>query len=266
MTDRPQDSSEPRLDAWMERQVKEAITPADASIPMERMWARVSQAPRLLDAGVQIVADAPAAPIADVVRPTARQRARWMTPSLIAAGVFLGVAIGRFTLPGTNGTIDSTNAGAPQVASSSQAPSSIDTAPTASTLPSEAAAQAPAPVAARTRANVTITPAVAEHLQQTVAVLASVHDAEHIADADSSTRRQLQSLLTTTRQLLDDPTLKRSRTHRLLEDLELVLAQLSRARATAPATREAADEALRETNLLPRLKAATQAGSGSEEL
>lgn len=262
MTDRPQDSSEPRLDAWMERQVKEAITPADASIPMDRMWARVSQAPRLLDAGVQVVADAPSAPTADTVSHAARQRARWMTPSLIAAGVFLGVAIGRFTLPTANGTIDSTGVGAPQVASTSPTPSSIDTAPTA---PSAPAVQTPAPVAARTRTTIAITPAVAEHLQQTVVVLASVRDAEHIADTDSSTRKQLQSLLTTTRQLLDDPSLKSSRTHRLLEDLELVLAQLSRARATAPATREAADEALRETNLLPRLKAATQAGSGSEE-
>jgi hypothetical protein len=224
----------------------------------------------LLDAGVHTVADAPAAMVADVVPLVARQRARWKTPSLIAAGVFLGVAIGRFTLPGASGTTDSTGMVAPQIDSqvassvvaTSPTPSSIDTAPTAQAAPTSAT---PSPSAARVRSNVSITPAVSEHLQQTVVVLASVRDAEHIADADSSTRKQLQSLLTTTRLLLDDPTLRSARTHRLLEDLELVLAQLSRARATAPATREAADEALRETNLLPRLKAATQAGSGSEE-
>jgi hypothetical protein len=274
MTDRPQDASDARLDAWMQARVERAMTPADDAIPREAMWARVAAAPRLVDRDVTAVPVANA--LADVARVTAPSaitapqaarpaRAPWTVPLLIAAGLLVGVGIGRFGWP-TASSSDSAVPGANRVPTVAAAPTTAVVSPdTASRTAPPPASAAVAPVAA-TRLAAPISPVVVVHLQRTVDVLAVVRDAEHVADGDSATRQQLQQLLVTTRELLDDPSLRQARTHRLLQDLELVLAQLSRARATAPATRAAADEALRETNLLPRLRAAANDGrSGSED-
>ncbi len=260
--DRPDESGE-RLEPWMEAEVVQAMSPDDASIPVERMWTRVAQAPRLLEAGAS-AARIEVAPLASPT-PTA-QRSRWLASALIAAGVLVGVAIGRFALPGAMSPSSSDTVAATPAPAADRLTSSTP-APTVAAAPVPSPTSAPTPVAPSTRGarGMTITPVVAEHLQQTVVVLAAVRDAEHLTDADSATRRELQQLLTTTRQLLDEPGARASRTHRLLQDLELVLAQLARARMAAPATRAAADEALRETNLLPRLRAAADMRSGSEE-
>jgi hypothetical protein len=270
----------------MEAQVVHAMTPPDASIPLEKMWARVAQAPRLVDAaalnrGALSTESSPAASgsvagsVAGAVTSSSPSR-RWVAPSLIAAGVVMGVAIGRFAWPArepaptvapvaVRGVPAGDTLRTPQVTdtmrvSSATAPTAAVPTAVAPTIASTSATRSGAP--ARARRSLPITPVVAEHLQHTVAVLAAVRDGDHAAEADSATRRQLQQLLTTTRQLLDEPGARGSRTHRLLEDLELVLAQLARASTAAPATRAAADETLRETNLLPRLRAAAEARSG----
>ncbi|MBY0491391.1 MAG: hypothetical protein K2R93_16220 [Gemmatimonadaceae bacterium] len=266
MMDRPEEQSEP-LDPWMEAQVSRAMTPADASIPMDRMWARVAQAPRLVDGRVLERNDAAVAPR---VIPTSPTRSRWRGPALLAAGLVLGVALGRFAWPVRSADRASANrvtAAGTLPAPGPLAATNVDT-PHVAPMPSAPSLEVPSAAlsgVSRTRRAMPITPVVAEHLQQTVAVLSAVRDGEHATDADSATRLQLQQLLTTTRTLLDEPGGRAARTHRLLQDLELVLAQLARARATAPATRAAADEAMRETNLLPRLRAAAEARSGSEE-
>lgn len=264
MMDRPDESGE-RLEPWMEAEVAQAMSPAEASIPLERMWLRVTQAPRLLDGNV---ASGAAAPRNAPAVASPRQRS-WLAPSLIAAGVLLGVAIGRFARPDAAVSADTLAVRAAADSSAVAATPDVmrpDSTSTAATVPPSAPAVSKSVTPTlRPRASMTITPVVAEHLQQTVLVLAAVRDAEHVTDGDSVTRRELQRLLTTTRQLLDEPDTRSSRTHRLLQDLELVLAQLARARTAAPATRAAADEALRETNLLPRLRAAAEIRSGSEE-
>ena len=61
--------------------------------------------------------------------------------------------------------------------------------------------------------------------------------------------------MSTTRLLLDEPQLRDERTRRLLQDLELVLVQIVHARGSAPAMRQAPNETMRETNLLPRVRA-----------
>ena len=269
MMDRPDESGE-RLEPWMEAEVAQAMSPAETSIPVERMWLRVTQAPRLLEASA-----ATAATTATTTRveagTTAPRRRQWLAPSMIAAGVLLGVAIGRLGWPGAaTPSADTLAVRAAGVGGSAVATTTDGQRSDSATIPatppttSTAVATLPTPTP-RPRAGMTITPVVAEHLQQTMMVLAAVRDAEHVTDGDSVTRRELQRLLTTTRQLLDEPGMRASRTHRLLQDLELVLAQLARARTAAPATRAAADEALRETNLLPRLRAAAETRSGSEE-
>ena len=65
--------------------------------------------------------------------------------------------------------------------------------------------------------------------------------------------------------LLDEPQLHDDHTRRLLQDLELVLVQIIQARGTAaPEVRRAASETMRETNLLPRVRAAVTAAVATE--
>lgn len=265
MTDRLDDIGEPRLEPWMEARVADAMSPPESRIPTERMWERIAQAPRLVEQeGGRAIVTPP--------RPQ-----RWRTPALIAAGMLLGVLLGRFAWPGapavpavagtSAAASPATSPAASPAASSAPAAPRAGTAtpsPSASTAPMRAATNRPAPdtTVTRRRNAPPIAPVVVDHLQRTVTVLASVREAEQLADEDSVTRAQLHQLLVTTRALLDDPSARRTPTYRLLQDLELVLAQLGRTRSTAPATRAAADETLRETNLLPRLRAASEGRSG----
>ena len=104
-----------------------------------------------------------------------------------------------------------------------------------------------------------------EHLARTVALLTTVRDEDPstapVADLDGWARE----LLSTTRLLLDEPQLRDERTRRLLQDLELVLAQIIQARKAAPETNRAPGETMRETNLLPRVRAAVTAARRGEE-
>jgi hypothetical protein len=65
--------------------------------------------------------------------------------------------------------------------------------------------------------------------------------------------------------LIDEPQLRDERTRRLLQDLELVLVQIIQARGSAPEAQRAPKETLRETNLLPRMRAIVTASRPLEE-
>lgn len=235
---------EPRLEPWMEARVAARMSVDDADIPRDRMWSRIEalvpleMARRTPASAMNAIADDRVTPIT-----AARTPNRWRTVAAVAALILLGVAIGRFAVPGARD-----GAAAPAIAS-------VDSQPAQSTTPPSAA-------------DMEVRAAMTDHLQQTVLVLATLDRAaaSPSVSGDSASRAQLRQLLGTTRLLLDDPSLRDQRTHRLLQDLELVLVQLSRVRAAAPATREVADLTLRETNLLPRLReAASGEGRGSEE-
>ncbi|MCA0377586.1 MAG: hypothetical protein LCH84_18280 [Gemmatimonadetes bacterium] len=243
------DIHEPPLESWMTARVSDALTPRDADIPAERMWQHIAaRVPH--EMGREMVRDDADAPRGAPPMPAARTR--WRTAAAIAALVLLGVAIGRFGMGGTA----QGDGEAPRTA----AAPGVDASERRTDAPGE-----------RVAPDSMVRAAMADHLQQTVTVLAAferatARDGVAGADADSAARARLRTLLGTTRLLLDDPTLADARTHRLLQDLELVLVQLARVRAAAPATREVADLTLRETNLLPRLRAATVGdGGGMEE-
>jgi hypothetical protein len=103
--------------------------------------------------------------------------------------------------------------------------------------------------------------AMQEHLVRTVALLTSVGGDAPSRDAEADLGPLARDLLTTTRLLLDQPQLRDERTRRLLQDLELVLAQVIQARSTAPETQRAPRETMRETNLLTRVNALVTAAS-----
>lgn len=105
--------------------------------------------------------------------------------------------------------------------------------------------------------------AMQEHLRRTVALLTTVRDESVQRDAAADLAPRAKELLSTTRLLLDQPPLRDERTRRLLQDLELVLVQVIQARSTAPETRRAPQETLRETNLLTRVNALVTASTFS---
>jgi uncharacterized protein involved in outer membrane biogenesis len=104
-----------------------------------------------------------------------------------------------------------------------------------------------------------------EHLTHTVSLLTSVRDNDAPRGAAVDLNDRARSLLMTTRLLLDEPQLRDQRTQRLLQDLELVLVQIMQARSSAPETKRAPGETMRETNLLPRVRAAASASRRGDE-
>lgn len=156
---------------------------------------------------------------------------RWRGIAAIAAVLVGGIAIGRYALP-------------------------KPVAPAASTM-----AQLSDSMAAPARV------AMAEHLVRTVALLTSVRDRDPQHGPQPDVTSWARELLGTTRLLLDEPSLHDDRTRALLQDLELVLMQIIDARGTsAPEVRSAPTETMRETNLLPRVRAVMTAATRREEL
>ena len=156
---------------------------------------------------------------------------RWRGIAAIAAVLVGEIAIGRYAIP---------RAAAPVVNTMAQLSDSM---------------AAPARVA------------MEEHLVRTVALLTAVRDRDPKQGPELDVTSWARELLGTTRLLLDEPSLRDERTTALLQDLELVLMQIIDARGTsAPEVRRAPTETMRETNLLPRVRAVMTAATRREEL
>lgn len=169
--------------------------------------------------------------------PTVVTRRPWYASRQMAAAaavLVVGVAIGRYVVP-------------------SATPGAVAVQDTTASEPSAAA-----PVAMSADPSFV---AMQEHLVHTVALLTTVRDASVQRDAGGDLAPRAKELLSTTRLLLDQPQLRDERTRRLLQDLELVLVQVIQARSTAPETRRAPQETLRETNLLTRVNALVTAST-----
>jgi len=155
-------------------------------------------------------------------------RRGWWTPLLVAAAtIVIGVGIGRFTAasPGTVAPL-------------------VNAAPT------------PAAVSLLQRTTY-------EYLDETVTLLASLsRDGDR---GDSLFHTRASQLLGTTRLLLDSPASADPRLRNLLEDLELVLAQVARLRP-APRAEELTfiAEALDERDVVPRMRTVAAALSDSD--
>ena len=96
-----------------------------------------------------------------------------------------------------------------------------------------------------------------QFLGRTAVLLASLPGDARTIDANTKLAGQAVQLLTTTRLLLDSPVAKDRRMKELLEDLELVLAQV--ARMQTPRHRDELvliNETLAERDLVPRIRSA----------
>ena len=108
--------------------------------------------------------------------------------------------------------------------------------------------------------------ATTEYLGQTVALLAALPAATRDGQSDARFVSQAGDLLSTTRLLLDSPAAASDpRLKNLLEDLELVLAQLSRLPADHPKTElTLITQALEQREVVPRLRSAVASISSDD--
>lgn len=198
--------------------------------PFDALWERIER-----DAFDEPRALAPMAPR----HGTARPRRSWLAPLVgIAATLIVGFGLGRFTAPAPDPVV------------------SRAAAPVASVTPLAPVSDVAEPLQRATY----------EYLARAVALLDSLPRTSPGEPLRSDTRfvADASQLLGTTRLLLDSPAASDPRMRDLLEDLELVLAQVSRLR-TAPRADELTfiAEAMDERAVVPRLRTVTASYTAS---
>ena len=222
-------SNDVPLDPWIVSVAREATDVVDDAIPRDMMWARIRQ---------------------QRVVPFMEKRPPWIARAAgIAAVLIGGIGVGRYLLPVTGPSkyqvaITQSVVSADSINALGLGPDAIDAMPVS---------DEPARVA------------MEEHLTRTVALLTTVRDEDAPSAPTVDMNGRARNLLRTTRLLLDEPQLRDQRTQRLLQDLELVLVQILQARSSAPETKRAPSETMRETNLLPRVRAAATASRRGDD-
>jgi hypothetical protein len=158
----------------------------------------------------------------------------WLTWGVgLAAMLAVGVGIGRLSVK--NASDDTT----PQVAS---APARVET---------------PAPAQINRAA---YDQTVAEHMTSAEALLTSFKTQPQ-GTVDPQLSDWARDLLTNTRMLLDSPAADDPDVAVLLEDLELIIAQIARVSASSKEEREIIRDGMKKTEVLPRLRASQSAGT-----
>lgn len=257
----------PPLEPWLASLVTDTMRVDDNAIPRDLMWARIRQARR---EGLATTAEREAVMLEavrlDALSRDASPRGFRITRTVvtrvlaIAATLAIGVAIGRY------GTSSGARDGSATVASTANGGKSVARSAAGAAAAGAAAASAATEGAAAAQSNEPAVVAMEEHLARTVALLVAVRDGSPDARPAADVSGWARELLSTTRLLLDEPQLREDRTRRLLQDLELVLVQIIQARGTAaPEARRAPSETMRETNLLPRVRAAATASIATGE-
>jgi hypothetical protein len=307
------------LDAWPNDALGRAITNAardynapTGEAPRDAMWAAIvgARIPATPDAAPAVV-PAVAPPKLHVERTTVaaslhgrRDRARTWWGLAAAAAIFLstGVGIGRWwgtagsrtSAVATRQTQVAATTGTPDTAAPGAQPAPDTTSPTVerSVTGDRGASSVVAAAAGRSGAR---TPqaasrgpdpydvAIARHLTQAEALLVSYRADTVDVAMDAELAKWARPLLSNTQLLLDSPAADDPRRRRLLEDLELVLAQVARlapASAAAPGDttpagtdstrrarsadrveRQIIDGTLQRAQLLPRLRNLVASGS-----
>lgn len=214
--------NEERMDELPGRALREVDPPPPT--PREEIWARI-QAQRAALGGSDGSEQAGPGPGGVIDLASRRRRTIWIPWSAAAAAILVvGIGLGRLSRDST-----------PE--------------PIATAVPDAAQPAVPVPTAYRLAAT--------SHLERTETLLASL-----AVDDRSSGAREMsgwaRELLTDTRLLLSSPAAQDPATRKLLEDLELILAQI----AGIPAARaeqevELIHEGLNQSDVLLRLRAAT---------
>ena len=289
-------SDEHQQDDRLDELLREAARDYNAppGTPRELMWGRIEARRRGLGTGDR-GPDSLAAPEPTIIplRPRAhRQWLRWGAG--IAAALALGFGLGRWESTPERAARGPGVADAPESTRIATPPPEAGTAPAAATrdvaaLPPAETTSAPARPRERMEAargsavvarsgidrgpspvpgprspvpTAAYTVAAIQHLTQAEALLTSFRaDARSGKEMDAQLSAWAKELLVSTRLMLDSPAGSDPRMRRLLEDLELVLAQIAQLGSQrAGDERNLIDEAVEGRNVLPRLRTTIPAG------
>jgi len=269
----------------------------DGSVPRDAMWSQISAARRVARAGVApVAAVAPAAEAVeqgtDVIPMASRRRTRtivvWRWSAAIAAGLLLAFAFGLKYGQLSNTTLPVKTAEAPATPKHIDPPPGAPEGPSPSPTPnggepSRSPRQNPAthpssePLApsvprdlasADTAATTLYRAAAVQTLVQAEAVLTAYRGVEATGrdpQAMQQAARWARDVLSSTRLLIDSPAGRDPQMRALFTDLELVLAQIVQLSGTPlqDSERDLIDRAMRDRDLLPRLRSAVPAGSAT---
>lgn len=218
---------DPAFDAWLRAAAPSLRAPGP--VPADAMWSAIERA--------QHTAHEATAGRIDGVRPLRR---RWLMPVTIAATLLLGVALDRVILSRT-------------------AASTHRATPMASAAPSVPVSDSAA------RADLYRLAAV-QTLGQAEALLTAYRAGGASLPRDASTRQLgtwAREVLGSTRLLIDSPAGADAQLRPLLDDIELVLVQIVRLSGSPLDSTDRAliDRALRDRDLLPRLRTVVPAGA-----
>ena len=221
---------DPAFDAWLQQAAPSLNAPG--TTPVETMWAGIHAAQR--SAGAAAAGRIPG------VRPA--RRTRWIMPVTIAATLLLGVALDRLVI--------------------------VQSARRSGTPPPPAVVSRaePAPRIDSTARSDLYRLAAVQTLTQAEALL-TAYRAGGAGARDDTAARQLggwaREVLGSTRLLIDSPAGSDAQLRPLLNDIELVLVQIVRLSGTPLDSTDRAliDRALRDRDLLPRIRTAVPAGA-----
>jgi hypothetical protein len=276
-----------RIDERVRRLATESYHPRQGTVPREAMWASVAAARRAERAAREGAAVVPIH--------VGRRTVRWRWAAALAAGLVFGVAIDRAVV-GSDGTSSSSVAAKPVAVPTAPTPPAVAVAPApiedltarearmrrtrsiAASAPPRVAKAPPSTRGAEPAVPRDVRPspdpralyqvAAMQTLVQAEALLTTYRradDGQRDAEALRQAGRWSRDVLSSTRLLLDSPAGRDPRLRQLLTDLELVLAQIVQL-SGAPlqaGERELIERALRERDLLPRLRSAVPAGATS---
>lgn len=231
MTD---NKDEDRLD-HMVRSLAADYNKPPGEVPREGMWEAIQAARARSDASR---AEAVVLPL---------RRRQWVPFAAgLAATLLIGIGIGRWMS-------DRGRAPATDVVTDPRAAAVAVTAPDdAARRASEAPSVTPYQVA------------TVQHFSRVEALLTSFRTQSDESDQDAQVSAWARELLTTTRLLLDSPAGEDPNRRRLLEDLELVLAQIVHlAPGKAGNERSLIDRSLNEGDMMTRLRSAIPAGAAA---
>ena len=267
----------------------------EGSVPRDAMWAQIAAARRAARVGA--TTDAPADD-ATVIPLAPRRRSRTVVfgwSALLAAGLVLGIAIERARDHGDRGTTPPTQvARAPRTASSPIVPPAESTNTDSVRSGAQPDREAMPPIAPKsrdivqpraTRELAVVTPrdgardlpalpdstvqtfyrtAALQTLAQAEALLIAYRGAENVRDpaAMQQAARWARDVLSSTRLLLDSPAGRDPQMRTLFTDLELILAQIVQISGMPlqARERELIEDAMRDRDLLPRIRSAVPAG------
>jgi hypothetical protein len=234
-------SSDPAFDAWLRRSAPALNAPGH--VPAEDMWSAIAAASRNSTVASTVASAVGSAERNGGVLPM-RPR-RWMRPTALAAALaatlVLGVALDRLVILRSGDT------------SATASVARTTTPSTSRPTPSEAS-------------NDLYRLAAVQTLSQAEALL-TAYRASDGSTRDSITTRHLgrwaREVLGSTRLLIDSPAGSDPQIRVLLDDIELVLVQIVRLSGTPLDSTDRAliDNALRDRDLLPRIRTAVPAGA-----